>query len=230
VLHKDALSKNLSTAAFIRKPATRSDGGVVAAHHREAAVAGAEVLRKGGNAVDAAVATGFVAGVVEPWMSGIGGIGVMLIREARSGRISVIDFGARSPRALDPADYPLAAGADSDLFGWPTVVENRNLVGAKAVAVPAMVAGHALAHERFGIRPWAELLAPSIALAETGADVDWYTSLIVASALNELKSDPGSRAHFLRDGAPVMSGPATSGAPPRMPWPALARTLRAIAE
>jgi gamma-glutamyltranspeptidase / glutathione hydrolase len=230
VLNHDSLSANLSTAARIRKPAVRSAGGVVAAHHRVAAQVGADVLRRGGNAVDAAVATGFAAGVVEPWMSGIGGIGVMLIREARSGRISVVDFGARSPRALDPADYPLAGGADSDLFGWPGVVENRNLVGARAVAVPAMVAGHALAHERFGTLPWAELIAPAAEIAETGADVDWYTSLLVASAFAELARDPGSSAHFLRNDAPIVPGPASTGTPPRMPWPALARTLRAIGE
>ncbi|MCC5978288.1 MAG: gamma-glutamyltransferase [Salinarimonas sp.] len=230
MLRHHALSENLSRVAETRKAVARSAGGVVAAHHRVAAQAGVQVLRDGGNAVDAAIATGFAAGVAEPWMSGIGGIGVMLVREAQSGRISVIDFGARSPQGLDPADFPMIGGADSDLFGWPMVVENRNVVGAKAIAVPAMVAGHALAHERFGSKPWADLVMPAAEIAQAGVDVDWYATLIIAGAMSDLLRDPGCAEHFLRAGAPVAQGAASAGAPPRMPWPALARTLRSIAQ
>src|SRR5215207_4155732 len=214
----------------MRKPAVSGANGVVAAHHRVAAEIGAGVLRGGGNAVDAAIATAFAAGVVEPWMSGIGGIGVMLVREARSGRVSVVDFGARAPAALDPAAYPLSGGKDSDLFGWPSVVENRNLVGPRAVAVPAMVAGHALAHEMFGVLTWADLVMPAAEIAESGAEVDWHTTLIVATALADLARDPGCRAVFCPIGVPPVPTGATIGPPPRLPWPALARTLRRIAD
>ena len=230
MLRRHALSENLSRKANIRKPVARGAGGVVAAHHRVAAQAGIDILRKGGNAVDAAIATGFAAGVAEPWMSGIGGIGVMLVREAQSGRITVIDFGARSPQGLDPADFPVIGGADSDLFGWPIVEDNRNVVGAKAIAVPAMVAGHALAHERFGSKPWADLVMPAAEIAQTGVEIDWYGSMIVTTALADLQRDPGCAEHFLRGGLPLMQGPTAGAAAARLPWPALARSLRSIAQ
>src|SRR4051794_37042959 len=101
----------------------------------------------------------------------------MLIREARSGRVSGGDFGARSPPQLDPAAHPIGPGNETHPFRWPKVVENRTLVGPYAVAIPTMVAGHALAHELFATRPWAELVAPAAELAEAGAQVDWHTSL-----------------------------------------------------
>jgi gamma-glutamyltranspeptidase/glutathione hydrolase len=230
LLDRSALSENLSLRQKVSKPAVSGAGGVVAAHHRVAAEVGAEVLRRGGNAVDAAIATAFAVGVAEPWMSGIGGIGAMLIREARSGRVSVVDFGARAPARLDPAAYQIVPGADLDLFGWPRVVENRNLVGPYAVAVPAMVAGHAMAHELFGRMPWAELVAPAADLAEAGAQVDGQTSLWITSALGDLARDPGCRALFLRNGVPPVPPGATLGAPPRLKWPALAATLRIIAD
>lgn len=230
MLRRHALSENLSRTATLRKPVARGAGGVVAAHHRVAAQVGIDILRKGGNAVDAAIATGFASGVAEPWMSGIGGIGVMLVREAVSGRITVIDFGARSPQGLDPADFPVIGGADSDLFGWPIVEGNRNVIGAKAIAVPAMVAGHALAHERFGSKPWADLLMPAAEIAQTGVEVEWYSSMIVTTALTDLQGDPGCAEHFLRGGLPVIQGPTAGAAAARLPWPALARSLRSIAE
>lgn len=229
LLDHDALSENLCLGQTTRKPAVRGAGGIVAAHHRVAAEVGVEVLRRGGNAVDAAVATGFAVGVAEPWMSGIGGIGAMLIREAKTGRVSVIDFGARSPASLDPAAYALAEGTDRDLFGWPKVVDNRNLVGPYAVAIPAMVAGHALAYGLFGTKGWAELVAPSADIAEAGVQVDWSTTLWIASAFADLSRDPGCRAQFLPGGVPPVPPGAVLGAPPRLKWLALARTLRVIA-
>ncbi len=85
------------------------------------------MLAAGGHAVDAAVATSFAVGVLEPWMNGIGGVGAMLVRHAADDRVTAIDFGARSPAALDPADYPLVEGSVTDLFGWPRVKDDRNL-------------------------------------------------------------------------------------------------------
>ena len=229
LLDFSALAENLSLEQAMRKPAVSGANGVVAAHHRVAAEIGAGVLRGGGNAVDAAIATAFAVGVAEPWMSGIGGIGAMLIREARSGRVSAIDFGARSPTTLDPAAYALAEGTDNDLFGWPAVVENRNLVGPYAVAIPAMVAGHAMAHELFATKTWEELVSPAADIAEVGAQVDWHTTLWIAAAFGDLSRDPGCRAQFLPGGVPPVSPGAAIGAPPRLKWPALAKTLRTVA-
>jgi gamma-glutamyltranspeptidase/glutathione hydrolase len=229
LLDFSTLSENISLAETMRKPAASGPNGVVAAHHRVAAEIGADALRRGGNAVDAAIATAFAVGVAEPWMSGIGGIGVMLIREARSGRVSVIDFGARSPTALDPAAYAIAEGSDCDLFGWPKVLEGRNLVGPYAVAIPAMVAGHAMAHELFATTSWEELVSPAAEIAEAGVQVDWHTTLWIAAAYGDLSRDPGCRSVFLPGGVPPFPPGAAIGAPPRLKWPALAKTLRTIA-
>jgi gamma-glutamyltranspeptidase/glutathione hydrolase len=115
---------------------------VVAAQHRVAAEAGARVLEHGGDAIDAAVATSFALGVVEPWMSGIAAGGCMVAWRADEGRAHAIDYGMRAPAALDPADYPLAGtGKASDLFPWDAVVGDRNVQGATAIAVPGVVAG-----------------------------------------------------------------------------------------
>ncbi len=139
---------NFSRSQIVRKPAVASQGGIVAAQHRRAAEVGAAVLAKGGDAVDAAVAVSFALGVLEPWMSGPGGAGAMVIYRAREGRYRTVDFGARAPGGLDPAHYPLSgAGVSSDLFPWPSVVEDRNAVGGSSIAVPGTVDGMRAAHE-----------------------------------------------------------------------------------
>ena len=109
----------------VRKPVARTRGGIVATQNRIAGEAGAKVLAAGGNAVDAAVTTGFALAAVEPWNSGLGGIGFMLVYLAKEDRVEVVDFGPISPRSLDPAAYPLTGGFTSDLFTWPTVKETR---------------------------------------------------------------------------------------------------------
>jgi gamma-glutamyltranspeptidase len=86
-----------SNAQQIRKPATVSTGGIVAAQSRKAAEVGAEVLAAGGDCVDAVVATTFALGVLEPWMSGLGGGGAMVLYRARENRFEVIDYGMRAP-------------------------------------------------------------------------------------------------------------------------------------
>ena len=87
-----------------------SERGVVAAQHRLAAEAGARILRAGGNAVDAAIAAALAVGVVEPWLSGIGGGGFMLLRTAHDGQVHGIDFGMVAAQRLDVARYAITAG------------------------------------------------------------------------------------------------------------------------
>ena len=135
------------------RPAVRATGGMVAAQHKGAAEVGAEILRGGGNAVDAAIATSLALAVLEPWMSGLGGGGFMVVAKA-DGRPEVLDFGMVAPAALDPTAYPLSGGHDSDLFGWPGVVEDRNVMGPLSIAVPGQAAGLGLAHERHASLPW----------------------------------------------------------------------------
>src|SRR5690242_17691088 len=99
---------NFSASLRLTKPAVSGAGGIVAAQHRRAAEAGAGILERGGDAVDAAIATSFALGVLEPWMSGVGGGGAMVLYRAAEQRCEVIDFGMRSPGSLDVAHYPLA--------------------------------------------------------------------------------------------------------------------------
>ena len=189
--------------SVFRRDVVTTDRGLVVAQSQQAAVVGAGVLAVGGNAIDAAVATSLALGVSEPRMSGIGG-GCAAIIQPPGGRPAVaLDGGMLAPLALDPAAYRLtgAEGAP-DLFGWPGVEGDRNLLGPLSVAVPGLVAGLGLAHARFGRLPWAEVLAPAVALAEAGHHVDWYTTLIVATAAAELRGQPAAASHWLPDGVP----------------------------
>jgi gamma-glutamyltranspeptidase / glutathione hydrolase len=122
------MSDQFSNAQQIRKPAVVSKGGIVAAQSRKAAEVGAEVLTAGGDCVDAVIATTFALGVLEPWMSGVGGGGAMVLYRAREDRYEVIDYGMRAPGGIRPEDYPLTGdGAASDIFPWPRVKDDRNL-------------------------------------------------------------------------------------------------------
>jgi gamma-glutamyltranspeptidase / glutathione hydrolase len=228
---RSVLSPNLSRQMSVRKPSTVSAGGIVVTQNRVASEVGARVLKAGGHAVDAAIAAAFAIGIVEPWMSGIGGVGGMLTYEAKSGKTTGIDFGGRSPKGLKVADFELIPGSDSDLFGWPAVKGNINTVGAKAVVTPSQPLGLWTAHQAFGRKPWAELVAPAIQLADEGPVVDWMTTLIIATAMADLAKDAGCTTRFLRGGAPpVAPVPAAGVQPLNLPMKALAKTLSVIAE
>jgi gamma-glutamyltranspeptidase/glutathione hydrolase len=201
---------------------------MVAAKTALAARAGADVLRRGGNAVDAAVATAFTAGVVEPWMNGIGGGGYMVVH-APDEAPQVVTYPMRSPAGARPEMFPLSGVAtDEALFGWPAVVENANVFGYRSVAVPGNVAGLALALQRWGTISLAEALAPAIRWAEEGIPVSWHTTLKIAAVLATLKRFPATAAIFLDgDGNPPVT--VEQARPRRIRQEDLARTLRAIA-
>jgi len=224
------VTDNFSNSQVVRKIVVETRGGVVAAQHRVAAEAGAQVLENGGDAIDAAVATSFALGVVEPWMSGIAAGGCMVAWRADEGRAHAIDYGMRAPAALDPADYPLAGtGKASDLFPWDAVVGDRNVQGATAIAVPGVVAGMGLAHERFGKLPWRDLVMPAVELAEHGLRLDWYSGLLIASTARALAQDPHAAAMFLEDGQWPPIGAWTALTDKRLDQRALAATLRRVA-
>ena len=213
----------------LRKPAVTGAGGIVASQSRRAAAAGAAILAAGGNAVDAAIATGFAVGAVEPWMSGLGGCRFMVVSEAGGGPAQVVDFGLVAAAGLDPARYELLPGAkgDQDIFGWPRVIQDRNVIGPESVALPTYVEGIRLAHERFGRLAWPALLEPAIALAEEGVLLDWYGALAIAVAAPDLALFEPARGLFLPAGLAPLPGSGT--APHYLPLPALARTLRRLA-
>ena len=186
----------------IHKKQVCSRAGLVAAQHFEAAQAGAKVLEQGGNAMDAAVVTSLVLSVVEPWLSGIGGGGFLLHGDGASGEIAALDFNIRAPRHLDPADYALSGGRAGDWFNWPAVIEDRNLIGYPSICVPGAIAGFAAALKRFGTLAWADALAPAIAVAERGIEIDWYTALCIAIDHAGLAAFPASAEIFLDAGSP----------------------------
>jgi gamma-glutamyltranspeptidase/glutathione hydrolase len=214
-------------AVFVKELVSTA-GGLVAAQSIRAAAAGAEVLRAGGNAVDAAVATALALGVREPWMSGIGG-GCAAVIHPHDGEPVAVDGGMLAPRTLVPGAYPLTGrGTGPGFFAWPEVEDDRNVTGPLAVAVPGLVAALGRAHARFGRLPWREAVAPAIAVADAGHEVDWYTALIVASGAAALRAQPAAAAQFLPDGLPP--SPDWRKGTVTLDTSALARTYRALAE
>jgi gamma-glutamyltranspeptidase/glutathione hydrolase len=222
---------NFSNSQTVRKHVVETRGGVVAAQHRVAAETGAAVLEAGGDAVDAAVAVSFAIGVVEPWMSGPAGGGAMVIWREQEREARTVQFGMRSPATLDPARYPLSGNKTaSDLFPWAAVVEDRNIQGATAIAVPGTVAGMELAHGTYGTLPWKDLVTPAAQLADDGMLVDWYASLVIASVARELAKDADAASLFLDDGTwPKVAG-WTAVSQARLNQEKTAATLRRIAE
>ena len=203
--------------------------GVIAAPQPLAVEAGADILRRGGNAVDAALACAFVQGVVDPQMCGLGGGGVMLLYDAR--RRETVELAFYAPA-------PLAAAAD--MF-QPLIVErvrwggwrlrNReNDVGYRSICVPTFVKAADLAARRFGTLPWAELLAPAIDIAAAGAPVyhhvhdRWLRPAPGFADSLERHTATAAAAH-LYTAAGRMRAPGE-----RMPTTDLARTLRRLAD
>jgi len=190
----------------VTKPIARGARGIVASQSRAAAEAGAAVLEAGGNAADAAVATAFALASMEPWNSGLGGIGFALVHRAGSPHAELVDFGPVAPAASNPADYPLTGRMKQDLFAWPEVEGDRNIHGPLSFAIPASVAGYGTLAERFGSGiPLAELLGPAIALARRGLPQDWYTTLKIANSAKVLRLYPESARIYLPDGLPPVA-------------------------
>jgi gamma-glutamyltranspeptidase/glutathione hydrolase len=212
----------------VRKPGVASRGGVVAAQNGVAAGIGAEILAAGGTAVDAVIATAFALSVREPWNSGLGGIGFMVVHPAGASGAQVVDFGPVAPRGLDPGAFPLTGETATELFTWPRVVDDRNMHGPLSFTVPSAVRGYALALERFGRMKWRDLVAPAAALARDGLPVDWYVTLKVASAAADLRRYGESSRVYLRDGLPP-TAPA-NGAAPSLGLGRLGDTLARLAD
>ena len=210
----------------VTKPAARGQRGVVASQSRAAAEAGIAVLEAGGNAADAAVAAAFALAAMEPWNSGLGGIGFAQI--AGPGMApQTLDFGPVSPGALDPAAFPMTGRMKLDLFAWPEVEGDRNIHGPLSFAVPSSVAGYAMLHEKHGRLPVADVLAPAIALAKRGLPQDWFTTLKVANAASVLRLYPESARIYLPNGLPPVT--PYQGSPGFFRLGALPETLERLA-
>jgi len=213
----------------VEKPAVRSEAGVVVSQHAQASAAGAVVLAEGGNAIDAAVTAALTVGVVEPWLSGLGGGGFMIAYDAASATAHALDFGMVAPARLQPSDYPLSPGGPTrGLFGWPNVVADRNLRGGSSICVPGAAAGFAAALERLGTISWRRALEPARAAAQAGLEVDWFTTLSIATSAADIATDPVSAARYLPGGVPPV--PPLPPQRSSIAFNDLARTLDRLAD
>ena len=175
--------------------------------------AGAEIMKRGGNAIDAAVAVAFALAVVDPEAGNIGGGGFMLIRLAY-GRMAFIDY-----REVAPAK----ASRDMYVKSDGTVDSQASLFGYRAVAVPGTVAGLALALKTYGTMKLADVMAPAIHLAQDGFPVGGKLATSLRSMETEFNQSPASRRIFLKNGAYYQPGEI-------LRQPELAVTLRRIAK
>lgn len=186
----------------VRKPAVESRGGLASSQHYLASKVAADILRDGGDAVDAAVAASLAIGTQEPWMSGLGGGGMMLVYRAAENKTYCVNGGMVAAKRLNPALYPMTDAVGTDLFNWPQVQDDRNLHGYHAVAVPGLVALLDAAAAKWGKRNWPDLVAPAIDLAEKGIGVDWYATLLISTAARILNLYDHSRDIYLPGGFP----------------------------
>ncbi len=204
-----SLLTGLAQAASVA-PATGESGMVVTAQHLATQV-GVDVLRHGGNAIDAAVAVGYALAVVYPAAGNLGGGGFMTIQLA-GGRSSFIDFREKAPLASSPDMYLNPEGK---------VIEGRSLQGYPSVAVPGTVAGLEMARERYGTLGRTAVLAPAIRLAREGFVLEEGDVHMLHAATEDLRLDAPSAAIFLKHGQPYEAGD-------RLVQTDLARTLARI--
>ncbi len=191
------------------EPVTAPHGMVVAAHP-EAAQIGVDVLRAGGNAIDAAVAVSLALGVAEPYGSGLGGKLMLLYYEAKTGRTYAVDGMDQASYAVDPVAYR-ALGDRARYDGW------------SAVCVPGLAAALQLAHQQWGVKPWAENVRPTTELAQRGFLVLPRTRDFFEERLDKLQSGDADLARlYLPGGALPVAGT-------RLANPDLADTLDVLA-
>ncbi len=172
--------------------------GAVAAEHRLASAAGVEILERGGNAVDAAIASALATGVVNPSSSGIGGGGFLVLWDAKRSRARTIDFRETAPR-----------GATETMFVRPdgTVDGDASKTGPLAAGVPGELRGFELALERYGRLKLADVAAPAIRIARDGFAIEAHLASMIAAGRARLAADAGLASVFLHeDGSPKREG------------------------
>lgn len=187
--------------------------GVVSTGKYEATKIGVDIIKKGGNAIDAAVAVGFALGVCEPQSSGIGGGGFMVIRFAKTGETKFIDFREIAPKNATPDMWKL----DKD----GKVINNEKAVGGKAVGVPGEVKGMLYALEKYGTMSRKDVIQPSVELAENGYEVSAVLSRDIKNKYDMIEMFPETSKIYLNEGFPYEVGETIKN-------PDLANTLRKI--
>ncbi|WP_420556860.1 gamma-glutamyltransferase [Roseovarius sp.] len=197
----------------------------------EAAEAGADILRMGGNAIDAAVACAFAQGVVDPLMCGIAGFGSMAVYRPGKGKTEYLDFHARAPLAAHADMWAdLVEGETRDGFGF--VLKGRiNDLGYQSICAPPALRAYAEGHAKYGKLPWETVLAPAIGWAEDGYFVRPAMQTFFAEGSGMGRAATAERLAFSTDGRALYcredGQPKATGAEIRNPD--LAKTLRMIA-
>jgi len=217
---RPAAEAPVRTAADVRAPArvasdaraaVRSTGGIVVSATEIASRIGRDVLASGGNALDAAIATGFALAVTHPAAGNIGGGGFIVIRFP-DGRTTSFNFREKAPLRAHPEMFLDSTGEYSS-----RIHHDSHL----AVGVPGTVAGFALAHERYGSKPWRELVEPAVRLARDGFPVMPGLARSLRGVLPSMQRYPASVAAFSKNGTPYEPGEIFK-------QPDLARTLERI--
>ena len=185
--------------------------GIVATSQPLASMAGVQILERGGNAIDAAIAANSTLGLMEPTSNGIGGDLFAIVYEAKSKKLYGLNSSGWSPKAMT-RDLLVSKG-----------ITNMPERGVYSVTVPGAVAGWNALHERFGTLPFSILLAPAIYYAENGFPVNQVTAGLWSHSLKMLSSHPNSASTYLINGKTPTAGQVFSN-------PDLAKSLRHIAE
>lgn len=188
-----------SKSGLAAKASVHARSRMVVAANPLAAEAGLKVLRDGGSAADAAVAVQTVLGLVEPQSSGLGGGAFLVWYDAANKTLTTFDGRETAPAAATPN---LFLGNDGKPLAFFDAV-----VGGRSVGTPGVPRLLETIHERYGKRPWAELFAPAIRLAEHGFEVSPRLSTLIAEDVGRLDKEPAARAYFFApDGAPLPAG------------------------
>ncbi len=221
---------HISTPVLAHSELT-AQNGMVTAQHPEAARIGARVLERGGNAVDAAVATAFAAGVLLPLSNGIGGGGLMVIRMP-DGSTRCVDYGMvtgenASPDMFEYEDTLEVPGPDahrmSRRFAAPAVVNRENIQGHRSISTPGTVAGLSAALGRWGTFDLSDVIEPAAALADDGYPTPFALTLAILGARQLISRFPATAALLTPGGVPPAPGEIFK-------LPGYARSLRLIAK
>ena len=207
-LHTSAATAQRTASS---RPAVSAPHGMVVSASTIASQAGRDVLAAGGNAVDAAIATGFALSATYPVAGNIGGGGFMVIRMP-NGKATTIDFREIAPRAATPTMFTDSAGA------YSARIHHNSLI---SVGVPGTVAGFALAHEKYGKAAWKTLVDPAVHLAGDGFVVPSGLAHSLSGALKYFAPYPASTAAYSKGGTPYAAGE-------KFTQPDLAQTLTRI--
>ncbi len=186
---------------------------VVSTARYEASKIGLDILKKGGNAIDAAVGVGFALGVCEPQSSGLGGGGFMIIRFAKTGEVKFIDFRETAPKKSTPDMWVL----DKD----GNVIGNEKEYGGKSIGVPGAVKGFLYALDKYGNLNRKDVIQPSVELAKNGYSVSAIMNMDMRNQIDIIRKYPETAKIYLKNNEPYKVGDILKN-------PDLAKSMEAI--